>query len=312
VPAPSRTVDGAVLTSAGVRVAITGSSGLIGTALRARLVDDGHDVVRIVRGAPSAGDIAWDAAGELDPAALTAVDAVVNLAGAGIGDHRWTDDTKREVRDSRVRTTAALSRAMVSAQPAPAVLLSGSGIGFYGDRGDDEVDESSSSGSGFLAVVCGAWEAATHAAATAGVRVVHLRTGIVLSRDGGALKKQLPLFRFGLGGRFGNGRQWQSWISITDEIGAIVHLLTSDVSGPVNLVAPAPVTNREFAATLARVLGRPAFLPIPSIGPKLVLGAELADTLLFEGQRVIPRVLRADGYTFEHGDLETALRSLLA
>jgi uncharacterized protein (TIGR01777 family) len=297
---------------AAVRVAVTGSSGLIGTALRARLVGEGHDIVRIVRGAPAAGDIAWDAAGELDPAALSGVDAVVNLAGAGIGDRRWTDEVKREIRDSRVRTTVALSRAVAAARPSPAVLLSGSAVGFYGDRGDEELDESSSVGSGFLAEVCEAWEAATDPAATAGVRVVHLRTGIVLSPHAGALKKQLPLFRFGLGGRFGTGRQWQSWISITDEVGAIVHLLTSAVSGPVNLTAPAPVTNREFAATLARVLGRPAFLPIPSIGPKLVLGAELADTLLFQGQRVLPRALRADGYIFEHGDLETALRSLLA
>jgi uncharacterized protein len=297
-----------------VRVAIAGSSGLIGTALRSRLVAGGHDVVRIRRagaGATDPGDISLRADGEIDPGAVEGIDAVVNLAGAGIGDHRWTDSYKRQIVDSRVRTTSALSRAIASADAGPQTLLSASGINVYGDRGAIELDETSPAGTGFLADLCASWEEATDVAAEAGVRVAHLRSGIVLSGAGGALKKQLPLFKFGLGGRFGSGRQWQSWISIDDEVGAIVHLLDSDVSGPVNLTAPAPVTNREFTATLARVLRRPAFLPIPALGPKLVLGAEAADEMLFSSLRVLPAVLQGDGYAFVHPDLDAALRASL-
>jgi uncharacterized protein len=189
-------------------------------------------------------------------------------------------------------------------------MLSASGVGVYGDR-DDVVDESSGLGDGFLADVCRAWEAATSAASEAGVRVAHMRTGIVLSPRGGALKKQLPLFKLGLGGKFGTGAQWQSWISLDDQVAAIEHLLSSEVSGPVNMTAPTPVTNAEFTATLARVLKRPAVLPIPKFGPKIVLGGELAETLLYEGQRALPRVLESDGYRFAHPELETALRALL-
>jgi uncharacterized protein (TIGR01777 family) len=295
-----------------MRVAISGSSGLIGTALRRHLANAGHEVVRLVRGAPGPGDVTWDpAAGRLDERDLAGIDAVVNLSGAGIGEHRWTDEYKREVLDSRVEATSTLARALADATDGPRVLLSGSAIGFYGDRGDEQLDEGSSRGTGFLAEVCEAWEHATEKAEAAGVRVVHLRTGIVLSPDGGALKKQLPLFKLGLGGRFGAGRQWQSWISIDDEVAAIEHLLTSDARGPVNLTAPNPVTNREFADTLARVLRRPSFLPVPSFGPKLLLGGELAEALLFDGQRVLPRVLEHDGYAFAHPQLEPALRALL-
>jgi uncharacterized protein (TIGR01777 family) len=232
-----------------MRIAIAGSSGLIGTALRRRLAAGGHDVIRLVRGDAAPGAISWDpAARRLDPAVLAGVDAVVNLSGAGIGDHRWTDEYKRQIRQSRVDATTTLAEALAASDGGPRVLLSGSAIGGYGDRGDEELDETSPLGTGFLADVVRDWEAAT-AAAEAGVRVVHLRTGIVLSPEGGALKNQLPLFKFGLGGRFGNGRQWQSWISIDDEVAAIEHLLTSDVRGPVNLTAPAPVTNREFGDT---------------------------------------------------------------
>jgi hypothetical protein len=190
-------------------------------------------------------------------------------------------------------------------------LLSGSAIGFYGPRGDEQLDESAERGQGFLADVVADWEASTGMAEAAGISMAHLRTGIVLSPDGGALKKQLPLFKLGLGGRFGDGRAWQSWISITDEVRAIEHLLTSELSGPVNLTAPTPVTGREFAATLGRVLRRPAALPVPKFGPKLLLGGELAEALLFTGQRVVPTALLADGFTFEHADLESALRALL-
>jgi len=295
-----------------MRIAITGSTGLIGTALGSSLQASGHQIVPIVRGTPGPDTIGWDpAAGLLDPTRLSGIDAVVHLAGAGIGDHRWTDDYKREIRESRVRSTNLLSEALAAIDDGPKILLSGSAIGIYGNRADDELDETSASGSGFLASVCEDWEAATAMAGAAGVRVVHLRTGIVLSAKGGALRKQLPLFKFGLGGRLGSGRQWQSWISITDEVAAIEHLLGSEISGAVNLTAPNPVTNAEFTTTLGKVLRRPTVLPIPSFGPRLLLGAELADNLLFQGQRVLPRALEADGFAFAHPDLDTALRAVL-
>lgn len=296
-----------------MRILVSGASGLIGTALTSSLRSQGHTVVRLVR-RPAGGpdEITWDpAAATLAPDALDGVDAVVNLSGAGIGDKRWTDTYKRELLDSRLRTTGLLARTIAGAAQRPAVFLSGSAIGWYGPRGDEELDESSAPGQSFLADICHQWEAATAPASDAGVRTVQLRTGIVLSPTGGALKKQLPLFKLGLGGTFGSGRQWQSWISIDDEVGAIAHLLTADVEGPVNLTAPLPVTNREFTKTLGKVLGRPTVLPIPSFGPKLLLGGELADALLFTGQRVLPKQLAASGYTFAHPTLEVALRPLL-
>lgn len=297
-----------------MRVGITGSSGLIGTALTTHLRGAGHDVTPIVRRAAGDGEIDWDpAAGRLAPSDIEALDAVVHLAGAGIGDRRWTDAYKQTLLDSRVDGTTLMAETIAGlAGAGPSVLLSGSAIGFYGDRGDEIVDEQSDAGDGFLAEICRRWEAGTAAAEAAGVRVAHLRTGIVLSADGGALSKMLPLFKLGLGGRFGSGRQWMSWISITDEIRAIEHLLTADVEGPVNLTAPHPVTNRDFADTLGNALGRPTVLPVPAFGPKLLLGAELADTLLFEGQRVRSDVLQADAaFTFAHPDLTAALRSVL-
>ncbi len=296
-----------------MRIAITGASGLIGTALRAELASAGHTPVPVVRHAPTSDEIGWSPAEcRLDPADLSGIDAVVHLAGAGIGDHRWTDDYKRELVESRTRGTALLSEAIAASADGPRVLLSGSAIGYYGARGSEELDESSAPGEGFLADLCVKWEEATGVAAAAGVRVAFLRTGIVLSPHGGALKKQLPLFKLGLGGKMAGGDQWQSWISIDDEVAAIVHLLTADHAGPVNLTAPHPVTNAEFADTLGSVLSRPTFLPIPKFGPKLVLGGELAENLLFTGQRVLPRVLLDDeGFSFEHPDLDTALRSLL-
>jgi uncharacterized protein (TIGR01777 family) len=292
-----------------VRIAITGSHGLIGSGLRARLADSGHDVVRVVRAAPEPGDIEWDPqAGRLDTGALAEVDAVVNLAGAGIGDHRWTDDYKREIRTSRVRGTTLLAEAIAATAGGPRVMLSASAIDYYGDRDDELLDESSASGTSFLAGVCRDWEAATAAAEAAGARVVHFRTGIVLSSAGGALKKLLPLFKLGLGGRFGSGRQWMSWISIEDELRAIEHLLTSAAAGAVNLTAPAPVTNADFTKKLGQVLHRPTVVPVPRFGPSLVVGREAAETLLYTGQRVLPKALEADGFTFTHPDLESALR----
>jgi uncharacterized protein (TIGR01777 family) len=295
-----------------MRVAITGASGLIGTALTEALQAGGHEPIAVVRRTPSSGEIGWDpAAGTMDPTDLSGVDAVVHLAGAGIGDRRWSDSYKQLIRESRVRSTNLLSETIAAADDGPRILLSGSAIGIYGSRGDEVLDENSQAGTGFLAEVCVDWETSTAVAAAAGIRVVLLRTGIVLSPKGGALKKQLPIFKLGLGGRFGSGAQWQSWISIDDEVSAIMFLLEHDISGPVNLTAPEPVTNTDFTKTLAGVLKRPALVPIPSFGPKLLLGSELATNLLFEGQRVVPRALEDAGYQFEHRDLETALRALL-
>lgn len=295
-------------------VAVSGSSGLIGSALLERLRQDGHTVVPMVRRPAKDGEIHYDPRnGVLDPESLVGVDAVVHLAGAGIGDRRWTDRYRREILESRTLSTSLIAEAMASVanRGGPRVLLSGSAIGFYGATGDEELNERSAAGDGFLADVCRAWEAATSPAEDAGVRVVHLRTGIVLSPRGGALKKLLPLFRFGLGGRMGSGRQWQSWISLDDEVGAIVFLLTADISGAVNLTAPAPVTNAEFTKVLASTLSRPALVPVPSFGPKLLLGGELADALLFTGQRVLPERLTDAGYSFEHPTLSEALGALL-
>ncbi len=271
-----------------MRIAITGASGLIGTALSRRLQDDGHDVAPVVRRAPGDNEIGWSVAeNRIDDGAFDGVDAVVHLAGAGIGDHRWTDDYKREILDSRTVGTALVANAVAAATNGPKVLLAGSAIGYYGASPTTTFDETSPAGTGFLADVCDAWEAAAAPGTGSGARLALLRTGIVLSAEGGALKKQLPLFKFGLGGKMGSGDQWQSWIHIDDEVAAIVHLLTADIEGPVNLTAPNPVTNTEFTKTLGDVLGRPTFVPIPKFGPKLVLGGELADNLLFSGQKVV-------------------------
>ncbi len=296
-----------------MNILVTGASGLIGSALVPHLEKLGHTVVRAVRREPRGGsERRWDpAVGSLAPGFLDGIDAVIHLAGAGIGDKRWTDDYKREILESRTKSTSLLAGAIADAAVKPTVFLSGSAIGIYGPRDGEVLDETSAHGEGFLADVCEQWESATRAAESAGVRTVHLRTGIVLSRAGGALKKQLPLFAVGLGGKFGNGGQWQSWISIDDEVGAIVHLLGSALSGPVNLTAPEPVMNSDFTRTLARVLRRPALLPIPSFGPALLLGRELADALLFTGQRVVPGALQRDGYVFRHSSLEQALRGIL-
>ena len=296
-----------------MKILITGASGLIGQALTKQLNASGHTTVAAVRREPRRNDeVQWNpATGEMSPSAFDGVDAVVHLAGAGIGDKRWTDSYKMEILQSRTLGTALLADTMASLDKKPSVFLSGSAIGIYGVRDDTELGEDSAIGTGFLADVCRDWEAASASASAAGIRTVLLRTGIVLSPKGGALKKQLPLFKLGLGGKFGNGKQWQSWISITDEVNAIIHLLTSNLSGAVNLTAPTAVTNAEFTRVLASVVSRPAILPIPSFGPKLLLGGELADALLFTGQRVVPNALVADGFHFAHPTLDVALRALL-
>ena len=295
-----------------MRVAITGSSGLIGTALAARLREAGHTPVPVVRRLPKTGEIGWDpAGGRLDRAALAGVDAVVNLTGAGIGDHRWTDEYKNEIRESRIAATSLLATTLASMDGGPRILVSGSAVGYYGASDETTFDETSPPGDDFLAGVCADWEAAARPAADAGVRVTTIRTGVVLAARGGALAKLVRLFRLGLGGRFGSGRQWFSWITIDDHVGAVVHILDGSLDGPVNLTAPAPVRNAELTETLGRVLHRPTVLTVPRLGPATLLGGDRADALLYTGQRVLPRVLEADGYRFAHAELEAALRAVL-
>ena len=288
-----------------MKVGITGASGLIGSAL-ARELSGAHEVVRFVRHRPtSPAERQWDAR-TLAPDAVQDLDALVHLSGAGVGDKRWSSAYKQEILDSRVLSTTAVARAVQ--QAGVRTLLSGSAIGFYGDT-QEPVDESSPAGEGFLADVCVQWEAATAPARDA--RVVHLRTGIVQAADGGALGKQLLLFKSGLGAPLGSGRQWVSWISLRDEVGAIVHLLSADVRGPVNLTAPEPVTNRDFTKALGRAVRRPT-LPVRAHRPVLrtALG-EFAGEVL-GGQRVLPKVLEASGYAFADRTVEPALRHLLA
>ncbi len=294
-----------------MKIGVTGSSGLIGTALLPALRAGGHDVVRFVRGDASAPDArAWDAA-TLAPSAVEDLDAVVHLAGAGVADSRWTDAWKREVLDSRVQGTGAVARALATARP-DAVLLSASAVGYYGDTGDRLVDETAPSGEGFLAEVCRQWEAATAPAEQAGVRVAHLRTGIVLSARGGALKKQLPLFKLGGGAPLGSGRQYVPWISLADEVAAVVHLLAADVSGPVNLVGPEPVTNRQFTKALGRAVHRPTLpVAVPGALLKLALG-EFAQEGVLTGQRLAPAVLQRSGFVHAHQTVDAALAASLA
>ncbi len=295
-----------------MRIAITGASGLIGTALTARLKADGHEPIAVVRDTPGADEIGWSVDEQrIDAGAFDGLDAVVHLAGAPIGAKRWTDEYKTEVLTSRTVSTALVAQAINDATDGPTVLLSGSAIGYYGASIDDVFTETSPAGSGFLAEVCAAWESAAAPVQSGGTRLVLLRTGIVMSNEGGALAKQLPLFKFGLGGKIGSGKQWQSWIHIDDHVDAMIHLLTHDVSGPVNLTAPNPVPQAGFADTLGEVLGRPTFLPIPGFGPKLVLGDELAENLLLTGQNVVPAVLENHGFSFRHPNLDGALRDLL-
>jgi uncharacterized protein (TIGR01777 family) len=297
-----------------MQVVVTGSNGAIGSALCRQLDRLGHHVVRVVRRQVRPGELAlsWDPeAGTIDAGGLEGADAVIHLAGAGIGDGRWTESRKRVLVDSRIRSTALLADAVAGLDHKPRVLVSASAIGFYGDRDDEILTEQSSAGDDFLASLCVRWEAETAPAADAGVRVVCVRTGIVLSTEAGALPKLLPLFRLGLGGRFGSGAQWWSWISLDDEISALTWLLENDIRGPVNLVGPNPVTNRQFTRILGAALSRPALFPVPRFGPRLLMGSELADSLLFTSARVQPSILESSGFDFSHPTLEVALRHIL-
>lgn len=296
-----------------MNVLVSGASGLIGSALVPRLVDDGHSVRCLVRSRAEVGPdrLLWDpSAGTIDLAALEDVEAVVHLAGETIAG-RWTQDKKRRIRESRVKSTHLLSKAIARAEPHPRVLVSASAVGYYGDCGDEELTERSGPGSGFLADVVRDWEAATREAADAGTRIVNIRSGIVLSPDGGALATMLLPFRLGAGGVFGSGRQWMSWIAIDDEVGLIHHALTDEeLSGPVNATAPNPVTNHNFTKTLGRVLGRPTVLRTPAPVLQLLLG-EFAKEGLLASQRAIPARLQETGYRFSQPELEPALRDLL-
>jgi uncharacterized protein len=297
-----------------VRIVVTGSSGLIGRALMARLHDDGHETVALVRREPRPGELRWDPEkGQIDSGGLDGTDAVVHLAGAGIGDKRWSPERKKIILGSRVESTKLLCGALVKLERPPSVLVSGSAIGYYGDRGDEELTETSGAGVGFQAEVCRAWEAMTAEPERAGIRVVHLRAAVVLSREGGALGKQLPLFRAGVGGRLGSGRQWFSWVTLRDEVGAIVHALgTTSLVGAVNVSAPTPVTNREFTKALGRALHRPAVLAVPPLALRIALGRQLADELLLGSLRVIPARLVESGYRFHDPSLAGALDAVLS
>ena len=297
-----------------MRVAITGSTGLIGTALVASLRGAGHQVTRLVRRPPGPGEVRWDpAAGTIDGAGLEGHDAVVHLAGAGIGDHRWTEAYKAEIRDSRVKGTTLLAEALAALERPPAVLASASGINVYADRGDEVLTEASPPGEGFLAGVVREWEAATDAASAAGIRVAHLRNAVVLSRRGGALRARLLPFRLGLGGRLASGRQWFSWISLDDEVAAIIHVLgDATVAGPVNMAAPSPVTNAEFTRALGRALGRPAVLRVPAAALAVLRGGELTREVVLASMRVVPGVLPATGFQFRHPTVDEGLRAALA
>ena len=298
-----------------MKILITGSSGLIGSALTLSLAAGGDSVTRLVRPGtrPAAAEIVWDpAAGRLDLTSIEGFDAVVHLAGENIAGGRWTPARKQLLRDSRVKSTRLLAGALAALSRPPRVLLSASATGFYGNRGDEAVTETSTPGSGFLAEVCREWEAATEPASAKRIRVVNLRFGVVLSAKGGALAKMLPPFKAGLGGPVGSGRQFMSWIALDDAIGAIRSLLNTDsLAGPVNVVAPESVTNRKFARTLGRVLGRPALLPMPAFAVRLVFG-EMGDELLLASARVRPARLEESGYRFLYPELEGALGHILA
>lgn len=301
-----------------MRVGVTGATGLIGRSLVTALEERGDEVVRFLRpstldrGTPS---VRWDPAnGDVDTDDLrrATLDAVVNLAGAGIGDRRWSPARKHEILESRIAATSTLARALNESGDGVAHFVNASAIGFYGNRGDDALDETSPRGEGFLSDVCVAWEGAAQPLAAAGTSVAYLRTGIVLAAHGGALRQQLPLFRFGLGGRYGSGRQWMSPVSLADEIRAVLWILDHRLSGPINVAVPAPLTNRDFTRVLASALHRPAFFAVPRAALDVVLGSEMAGELIFVSQRVVPTALVESGFHFEHPDAPSAVAWALA
>ena len=297
------------------RYLISGASGLIGGALAKALGREGAEIVQLVRGpARNESEISWngkDGRPALSPQSLSGFEGVIHLAGESIVG-RWTESKRKAIRESRVRTTRSLAEGLAGAAAKPKVFVSASAIGFYGNRDDEILTEQSAGGKGFLAEVSREWEDATQAASAAGIRVVHLRTGVVLSSQGGALGKMLTPFKLGLGGRIGSGKQWYSWIHIDDEVGAIRFALGNDsLSGPINLTSPNPVRNSEFTQILAKVLGRPAIFPVPRFALALAFGGEAADELFLASQRVEPAKLEAAGYRFQFPELQTALANLV-
>ena len=297
-----------------MKILISGSHGLVGKALGNLLVEDGHEVVRLVRKGHTLGtlEIEWHPNhGRIDAQRLGGIDAVFHLAGESIASGRWTDEKKRAIRESRTKGTTLLSETLARLSQPPTVFVSASAIGYYGDRGDEELTEQSGPGTDFLSSVCVEWEESTRPAAEKGIRTILARFGIILARHGGALAKMLTPFRMGIGGRVGDGRQWMSWIALDDVVNALKFLLLdSAVHGPVNIVAPNPVTNEEFTKTLGRVLSRPAFFPVPAFGARLAFG-ELADALLLSSQKVDPAVLNERGFAPYWPRLEPALQHLL-
>jgi hypothetical protein len=297
-----------------MKVLVTGSSGLVGSALLSQLESDGHTVTRLVRSRRGTGEaqVLWEPqAGAIDSASLEGLDAVVHLAGESIAAGRWTAARKARILESRTKGTRLLAEALASLRERPKALVSASAVGYYGDRGEEALREESASGSGFLADVCRQWEAAAAPAAQVGIRVVHPRFAMILSTAGGALQRLLLPFRLGLGGKLGSGQQFMSWVALDDVVGAICHALThDDLQGPVNTVSPTPVRNHEFTRTLGRVLRRPTVFPLPALAARLAFG-QMADELLLASQRVEPAKLLASGYQFAFPDLESALRHLL-
>jgi uncharacterized protein (TIGR01777 family) len=293
------------------RVLVSGASGPIGAALLPSLKSRGFQITRLVRGQPSGEDqISWDPAEPLAPESISGFDAVIHLAGESVVG-RWTSRKKTKIRDSRVLGTRNLAQSLAQAKDRPRVLISASAVGYYGDRGEELLREESPSGSGFLAEVCREWEAANQPASEAGIRTAQIRIGVVLSPSGGALQKMLPPFRMGVGGNLGSGRQWVSWVHIQDLVGAVHHILKTDLlQGPVNLVAPKPVTNAEFTKTLGAVLSRPTIFPVPAFAAKLAFG-QMAEEVLLGSQRVEPAKLIASGYPFQYTDLRKALEAVL-
>jgi uncharacterized protein len=297
-----------------MKVLVTGASGLVGTKLIPALKAEGQQVLRMVRTTPKdkASEIFWSPqGGALGAGDLEGLNAVVHLAGENLAEGRWTEEKKRNIRESRVKGTRLISETLAKLKAKPDVLVSASAVGFYGDRGDEILDERSSSGDDFLAEVCREWELATEAAAQSGVRVVNLRFGVILSPDGGALAKMLTPFRLGVGGKIGSGDQYMSWIAIDDAVGAIMHALTNEaLRGPVNVVAPEAVTNRDFTKALGHALSRPTIFPVPAFAARLAFG-EMADATLLSSQRVEPAVLKETGFRFQYPKLEDALRHVL-
>lgn len=293
------------------RILVSGASGPIGAALLPSLKTCGFQVVRLVRGPTSGADqIRWDPAKPLASELISGFDSVIHLAGESVVG-RWTDSKKAKIRESRILGTRNLAESLAKAKDRPRVLITASAIGYYGDRSDEVLREDGNSGAGFLAEVCREWEAASQAAAAAGIRTVRIRIGVVLSPVGGALQKMLPAFRIGVGGRIGSGLQWMSWIHVQDLVGAVHHILKSDLlQGPVNLVAPQPVTNAEFTKTLAAALSRPAVFPVPALVVKLAFG-QMGEEVLLASQRVEPAKLIASGYPFQYSELRKALDGVL-